>query len=188
MKTDELEQFIQDNQDGFGPAEQAPDVWSKIKKREPEAKQVHVNWKVVMSRAAAVAFIFMASYYFHEYRSTLDIEQQEMASEAALENDPVYREFAETELYYTSQINSKKEEFFLLTAESPQLQKDIASDLTELDAIFLELKEDLKDNAANQEVIEAMIQNYMLKLEILEDMLEQIKPRNEKDNEQTYSI
>ena len=142
-----------------------------------------------MSRAAAIAFIFTASYYFHEYPSGINNEQQEMAAESAIENDPVYREFAEAEQYYTSEINSKRAEFFLLTAESPELQKDITNDLTDLDAIFLELKADLKDNAANEEVIESMIQNYMLKLEILEDMLEQIKPRNENDDdERTYSI
>lgn len=189
MKTDELEQFIVDNQESFGPGEPAPDVWNKIKKREPEAKTISVNWKIVMSRAAAIAFIFTASYYFHEYRSRMDNEQQEMAIETEITNKPFYRELAEAEQYYTAQINSKKEEFYQLTSDAPDLQKDIASDLTNLDAIFLELKEDLKDNAANQEVIEAMIQNYMLKLEILEDMLEQIKPKNENDDdEQTYSI
>ena len=70
------------------------------------------------------------------------------------------------------------------------VQADIKRDLSELDAIFLELKKDLNDNANNQEVIEAMIQNYMMKLEILEDMLEQIKPTKNTNNdyEKIYSI
>ena len=56
------------------------------------------------------------------------------------------------------------------------------NELGELDGILRELKEDLNDDADNQEVVEAMMQNYMLKLEILEDMLEQIKAKKEKNN------
>ena len=67
---------------------------------------------------------------------------------------------------------------------------DVNNELGDLDAILLELKEDLSDDADNQEVVEAMMQNYMLKLEILEDLLEQIKAKNEKNNddEKGFSI
>ena len=44
-------------------------------------------------------------------------------------------------------------------------------DLTELDSIYSSLREDLKDDVANEEVIEAMVQNYRLRVEILEEML-----------------
>ena len=44
----------------------------------------------------------------------------------------------------------------------------------------MELKDDLNDNADNDEVIQAMIQNYRIKLEILEEMLNQIKSTQER--------
>lgn len=189
MKTDKLERFILDNKEGFGPPMPAPDVWDKIQKRSPE-REATFNWKLVMSRAAAVVAIFISSYYFHAYRSSISSNSQDTSIESIATNEPLYKELAEAELYYSSQIKYKKKELFSLTEDSPALQKDINSDLTELDAILLELKADLKDNAANQEVIEAMMQNYMLKLEILEDMLKQIKPTEEKNNtnENAYSI
>ncbi len=55
-------------------------------------------------------------------------------------------------------------------------------EFSDLDVLFKELKEDLNDNADNHEVIEAMIQNYSIKLEILEDMLNQIKPEQKNNN------
>ena len=49
-------------------------------------------------------------------------------------------------------------------------------DLNQLDSLYTELKSDLRDNIANQEVIDAMIQNYRLRISILEELLSEIKP------------
>ena len=187
MKNDKLERFILDNKEGFGPPMPAPDVWGKIQKREIQ-KENTFNWRMVLSRAAAVTVIFISSYYFHAYRSMETTENHGVVS--FTQQEPAYQEMEEAESYYTSQIKHKKNELFSLTEDSPELQKDINRDLSDLDTILSELKADLKDNAANQEVIEAMMQNYMLKLEILEDMLDQIKPKNNQQNkdENTYSI
>jgi len=45
--------------------------------------------------------------------------------------------------------------------------------------VYEELKNDLDDHAANQEIIEAMIQNYRLRLGILEQILAQLIEKNE---------
>ena len=70
--------------------------------------------------------------------------------------------------------------------ENVQISSDqttvINFDLVELDEVFEELKNDLKDDSDNEEVIEAMIQNYRLKLQILNEMLEQLNKAN-KDEE-----
>lgn len=189
MKPDKLERFILDNKEGFGPPMPVPDVWDKIQKRTPK-KEAIFHWKLVLSRAAAVVAIFITSYYFHAYRSEINSAELRSNTEVIANNDPLYLELIEAELYYTSQIKYKKSELFSLTKDAPTLQKDVTRDLSELDIILRELKTDLKDNADNQEVIEAMIQNYMLKLEILEDMLEQIRPSNEQSDtdENAYSI
>jgi hypothetical protein len=75
-------------------------------------------------------------------------------------------------------IEQRKQEFILLSGSDASLRKEVDIELTELDHIYRELKEDLKDNADNEEVVVAMIQNYRLKLEILEEILLQLKPAN----------
>jgi len=189
MKTDKFEEFIRENRQGFGPDNQTPDVWRKVTKRQPEAKIMQISWRAIASRAASVVIIFVASYYFHDYMSGNNKENQALIT-AENANSPLYKELREADLYYTAQISYKKQELFTLTDNQPDLQMDVNNDLDDLDAILLELKEDLKDNADNREVVEAMMQNYMLKLEILEDLLEQIKGNQEKDNEDetSYSI
>jgi len=44
------------------------------------------------------------------------------------------------------------------------------------------IKNDLKDNVANDQIIEAMIQNYRLKLRILEELQSEIKQEKNKEN------
>lgn len=181
MKTDKFEDFIRENRQGFGPQEATPDVWDKIKKRKPEARIIQINWRTVAYRAASVVVIFIASYYFHAYMSVRMSNDEGLLTKENL-NSPLFKELLEADLYYTAQIKYKKQELFNLASESPGLQMEVNNELGELDAILLELKEDLNDDADNQEVVEAMMQNYMLKLEILEDMLEQIKAKKEKNN------
>jgi hypothetical protein len=84
-------------------------------------------------------------------------------------------------------IEQRKAEFIELSGNNAPLRKEINIELSELDKIYRELKEDLKDNADNEEVVAAMIQNYRLKLEILEEILQQLQPANEntEDDEDT---
>jgi len=72
----------------------------------------------------------------------------------------------------------------------PAAEEMLSMDMEELDEVYTELKEDLRDNASNPEVIEAMILNYRVKLEILEDLLYQLKEKENQDYEkdESYSL
>jgi hypothetical protein len=177
MKTDKLERFIIDHRDEFDDLEPNPAIWQKIEQRQP--KTVELNWTKILVRAAAVVVIFVSSYIFIDYLANQ--EGRQMADvEAADPNDSgIYQDLMEAEYYYSSQIAYQKEEFYRLAGDNAALREEINIELSDLDRIYRELKEDLKDNADNQEVVEAMIQNYRLKLEILEEILRQLKSANE---------
>ena len=184
MKTDKLEKFIIDNRNEFDDLEPNPAIWDKIQKKEP--KTIELNWTRILLRVAAVVVIFVSSYIFFDYTGKLN-NNQELAK-TRLENfegESIYEDLMEAEFYYSSQIEQRKEEFYHLAGNTSPLRNDINIELSELDNIFRELKEDLNDNANNEEVVVAMIQNYRLKLEILEDILMQLEPakENTKNNE-----
>jgi len=88
---------------------------------------------------------------------------------------PDNNELAEMKAYYTIQINDKENEIYRFTAFNPNIKKQICVEFSQLDSIYNSLKKDLKDNIDNKEVVEAMIQNYHIRLEILENMLNQLK-------------
>ena len=178
MKTDKLEKFIIENQNEFDDLVPDPAIWDKIQKREPE--KIGLNWTKILVRVAAVVVIFVSSYIFGDYlsnqnKSTMLAEQELMEPG----DTRMVQELIEADYYYTSQINEKKEEFYCLTANKTGLRDDINIELVELDQVFKNLKEDLKDNADNEEVVFAMIQNYRIKLEILEEILMQLRSAEE---------
>ena len=88
-------------------------------------------------------------------------------------------EIIETESYYTEMIDAKME---LIQSNRNRIDPVILEDLQALDQAMQELKEDLQDQAHNEEVIQAMVTNYKVKLEILEQILEQL---NESENGET---
>lgn len=188
MNPDPLEKFILSHREGFDDLEPDSAVWEKIRKRK--APVIRINWKDVAWKAAAVAIIFTASYYFHDYMSSRKAESRQAAVMDT--EDPMVKELIDAEVYYTSQINTKKDELYRLASDQPLIHKEVEEDFKELDRIYAELRRDLKDNADNQEVIEAMIQNYRIKLEILEELLYQIQQakgmKNKKQDEENVHI
>jgi hypothetical protein len=181
MKKDKLEQFIIENRDAFDELTPNPALWDKIETRKP--KTVKLNWKTIGLRVAAVVVIFISSYYFHDFVQNRNTRQNTVASDAEnSRQNPMYQELLEAEFYYTSQIEETQQAVYHLTSNNHRLRSDINAELLDLDKEFRELKNDLHDNANNEEVIVAMIQNYRIKLEILKDILQQLKSTEEKKN------
>lgn len=89
------------------------------------------------------------------------------------EQDEV-NELAEASNYYTNEIENKKEEILICVAYDPEIKSEINEEFSPLDAAFNELKKDLNDNADNSQVMEAMIQNYRTKLDLLNDIKNQL--------------
>jgi len=94
-------------------------------------------------------------------------------------------ELAETEFYYSAQINEKLK---IIHASNADVDELVNENLALLDSAYSDLKKDVQDNADNEEVISAMIQNYRIKLEILEDVLDEIKSKDEGQNSDEYAI
>jgi hypothetical protein len=184
MSPDKLEKYILDHRSQFDDQEPDPALWEKIDTRK--APVIRINWKGFAWKAAAVVAIFVSSYFFHDYMASRNLSSRSLMGKKSEINSPIVRELIEAEAYYTSQINMRKEEVFRLTASDPEVRREINDEMVDLDRVYTELKEDLKDNADNEEVIEAMIQNYRLKLDILEEMLVRLKQSKESQNEKSH--
>jgi hypothetical protein len=179
MMKDRLEQFISDNRDQFDVHEPDDRLWAGIESSISGKKVLRISWKAVLWRAAAVILIFAASFGVQE------ILHQRKAMVAGQEEKEIMQripELQEAEMYYTGLLNEKISQIEPLIRENPELGESIQQDLSELDSIYTELQKDLRDNIANDEVVEAMIQNYMMKIQILEDLLEYME-ESSKTNE-----
>jgi len=183
MKIDKLEKYIIENRDEFDDVEPSSELWEKIQK--PERQRIKVNWRSALMKAAAIVAIFISSYYFHDFMQN---HNQDITTADAEGHNETLIKLKEASYYYTSQIEDTKQVVFQLIGNDPQLKHDINSELLDLDKTLKELKEDLKDNVNNEEVVEAMIQNYRLKLTILNDILRQIKSSNKKNKNEYKKV
>jgi hypothetical protein len=83
-------------------------------------------------------------------------------------------------------INTLYDEAKPLLTVRPEVEKELDSDMARIDSICTDIRNDLKDNVDNQEVIEALIRNYRIKIKILEDMLLILK-KSEDENSKKES-
>ena len=152
---DNFKEYIEGNIEEFDSSFDVNRGWSNFQKKNAPKRKL-TWWAVAASIALLVSVFGM----------TLLIEKSESRE---------LSEWEEVELFYQNQIDG-----MTLLVKNQTSDESILYDLEEMDKAFDEIKKDLQDDAANEEVIEAMMNHYRLKLEILERMLDEIKEHNEK--------
>jgi hypothetical protein len=179
---DRLEEHIRKNKAELDQHSPSPEIWKEIRRGMGKGRAYYIKW---LSAAAMITVIFAtaALFYIGERRynnpSSPGNNNNRFDGNNALLN--------ETEIYYNTQVNNLYKQASPLLTEYPEIEKELVSDMAHIDSICADIKRDLKDNISNQEVIEALINNYRLKIRILEDMLDLINeeenPVKNKDNE-----
>lgn len=156
---DNFKKYAEDHIEGFDHSFDVEAGWSDFQKRNPEKKN---KWQLMMIAASVTLLISVGVVFF--------LNQKQQPQELS--------EWQEVQLFYQTQIQD------MTTLVTNMTDDDqILYDLEEMDQAFAELKADLKDDAANEEVIEAMMNHYRLKLRILEQMLEEIRDENESEKD-----
>ncbi len=173
---DELKKYIDSNRAQFEQENDDLDgLWLKIASdiEQHEKKNSFLNWRIL--RIAAVLIVFLGIAWLVVINPSLE-KNQNYADMYKFSS-----ELLEAEGYYNSMINEKMQSISMYKDDiDPQIFKDLKA----LDQAMKELQKDLEDNIDNEEVINAMIQNYRIKLEILEQIQLQLE---EKDYEKIQS-
>ncbi len=165
MMTDKLENLIKDNRGSFDDLTPPGDMWDRISRNQ---EKVGRRRNIVIYRISSAAAVLIIALIGYTYLFTPKNQVTELSD--------FQKEILETEQYYNSKLMLKKQQVFKLTSNKPDIKTDIEEELALLDSALMELKNDLNDNIANAEVVEAMIQNYRMKLQILEDILMYLEP------------
>ncbi|MCB0641671.1 MAG: hypothetical protein KDC44_08525 [Phaeodactylibacter sp.] len=165
---DKLEQFIAQNREAFDDGMPGLKVWASVERELDQGKPNRTIIVRYLKVAAAAVFLLMAggvagSYVFH---------QQNVPTSLA----DISPEYAEVESYYNQQVNQKLNQ--LVAYRHVDV---VEADLKQLDQIMQDLWKELQEAPAGTEeqIIEAMIDNYKVKLEILERVLEKVQSTNQ---------
>ncbi len=185
MKEDKLEKFLRENREQFDVYDPDPGIWHTIKPARKVKEEKPVNWRVIGWRGAAAGIVFILSLLIAEY--LFQPYGPFSRFRFANRNEIMIPELQEAEIYYTSQLQLKFQDVKDYLTEYPGLENELIRDFQAIDSIQNELKKDLKDNISNREVVEALIQNYRIKLTILEDLLQHFDYAEGEKNDENNS-
>jgi hypothetical protein len=170
---DRLEEHIRKNRGDLDIYTPSPGIWRRIRREiRPESSLDH-RWR--SAAAIFVAIVATAVTFFSIGHNWTGINNE---SKTGKDVSPSGNQLKETEIYYQNVINSIYLEATPLLTSHPDIEKELSEDISHLDSIYLDIKKDLKDNVANQDVIEALIQNYRIRIRLLDDMLTMLKSEN----------
>jgi hypothetical protein len=167
---DRLEEYIRKNREELDRYDLSPEIWNGMRKELHGKRSHRFRW---LPAAAMIVVVFTTAALFYVYQR--DSDPSSPVRDTGLLLMKANPQLMETELYYNNLVSTLYSEATPLLSGHPDIEKELIYDLSQIDSICADIKKDLRDNVANQEVIEALINNYRIKTHILEDMLELLK-------------
>ncbi|MCB0761357.1 MAG: hypothetical protein KDC12_07530 [Flavobacteriales bacterium] len=175
-----MKKWIDEHRSEFDEEFNADRVWLGIREElKPQGKVVSVRavwqWSAVAAVAVLIALTVMFRLLSHQEPVLAEDKQPQIRP---VELSEMGGELAEVEGYYVSQVN-----LYMSELQNFEVDEDMLSELEILKTEFETLKQELGRGVDKERIIEAMIDNYRFRLEILENMLEELKEKShEKKN------
>ena len=180
---DKLKSFVSQQRESFDDASPKDFIWDEIDKnisKSERANSTRTNLFKMVGVAASVLFIFTIGYQLRMSRTVEPETVQKMEAITALSN-----EVSELKTYYEPQVENKLVTLQRFSEKYPDILEDVIADLKELDEDFKSLESEYEQPVSKHQVIEAMVENYQLKLHMLEEIIEMTHELNQEENEAT---
>ena len=170
-----LEKYIKDNNQSFQvePHEGHFDRFkAKMDNQAFSGRKIRL-FPQILKVASVVILIVISSLWTYEKLSNNNISEGISLSD-------VSPEYMEVEQFYAQKVSMTYTQMDRTNLFSDEEQKKIVMhELTEMDSIYKNLKKDLETNPDDERIINAMIEHYQLKLEIMSNILGQLQEIND---------
>lgn len=103
-------------------------------------------------------------------------------------NDFANQELNDIDTYYKGLVSFQVELVKNNAKLSLEDKEEFLSFMDELDKEYLLLKEEMVANLNNEYILEAIVQNYKKRIELIENLLEQIKDSKKSDDNEGYIL
>jgi hypothetical protein len=166
----ELEKYIKENREAFNSEPKAGhfDRFSEKLDQLPSGRKVSLFPRILKVAAIAI-LVVLSSLWTYE-------KVFQHSSENGIALGDVSPEYREVEHYYKQQINIRYEEINNDHLFTDSIQKKmVLKELSEMDSIYNCMKKDLKTNPNDERVINTMIEHYRLKVQVMNNLLEQLQ-------------
>jgi hypothetical protein len=178
MKT--LEDIIRNNKDFFEDEEPSEGHLERFNRKLATRFQSNVNKRSIVPyllRAAVVTLLVTLSSLWtwdHFIRS----------GSTRMTLGQVSPQYKEVENYYIHQVNMMEGEIINIDLKnSPEQKSILLKEMKSMDSVYVSLQKELKANPDDERIINAMIEHYQTKLEVMTYIVNQLKTiRNSNQN------
>ena len=194
MKTkDIIEELILNNLEGLNENEPLDGHFERFEaKLKVQHKKRKITFNVVWKVAAAVIFVLLATNQAWIYFSP---NQQGLFLNSNNNNNvtlaSVSTEYEEVEFYYTNAINVGLNQWNSLNDDgyiSEEEQEMMDTELNEFEDRFKTLQKDLAANPKDERVVNAMLEYYQTKLNVINMIVNKLKEVKQKNTNYETSI
>lgn len=181
---DALENFIKENREAFDSEHPSADLWQRIEASLPEERVVVLRPRSrfrALRIAAAVLLLIGTGTVLGLFLNPSHFGPASGATTFSLA--AVAPQHAEAEQFFRRQIAGK-----VAQLQDAGKAEEVMTDLNQLEKQMEELKKAFQEapRESREFIIHSMIQNYQLRIELLERVLEEVRsshPQNNKDYE-----
>ncbi len=168
LKETEIEHFIRSNKSSFDTDIPNLKVWAAIEKRTAKTvikPNAFKQWALRIAAAITLLIIGGGGGFY--------LKTRQEAKELAQTVEQIAPDFREAEQFYAQKVQTQ---LVKLASFQPTTDPSVLADLQQIDAVQKELKQELDDapNATREEIVKHMIENYKIKLGILERVMQHL--------------
>lgn len=170
-----IEDLIRDNKVLFDGSEPSDGHFERFQAKL-EARSFTASKKVsvlpYLLRAAAVAILVtLSSLWTWEHILSPDSKKMTLSE--------VSTEYSQVERFYVQQVNLMEDEIKALPmGDDPEQKEMLFKEIENMDAMYEDLQRDLKANPDDERVINAMIDHYQKKVDVMNYILSQLREVN----------
>lgn len=166
----DLEKIIQENRSVFESFEPDEGHFERFEQKLARfnKKQQSFSFGFLLKAAAIAILVFISGLWVYD-RINPSIENRN-----GIALHQVSPEYNEVETYYATLASQKMNEISSLEYIDSTQKTMLLEELKQMDIVYENLKRDLKNNPTDERVINAMIQHYQMKVEIMNQILNQL--------------
>jgi hypothetical protein len=175
MKT--IDEIIRNNRDFFEDGEPSEGHLERFnRKLEMRFHYAAVKRSIVpyLLRAAVVTLLItLSSLWTWDHFIRSDRNRMSLSD--------VSPQYKEVENYYVHEVNLMESEISTIRlSDNPEQQEMLRKEMKSMDSVYVQLQKELKANPNDERIINAMIEHYQTKLEVMTYIVNQLKGiRNE---------
>ncbi|MFO7935924.1 MAG: hypothetical protein R6U78_17805 [Bacteroidales bacterium] len=167
----DLEKYIREHRLRFDSEQPPSGHFDRFRERLNEKPVRRIRIRHAIQVAASVAVILASAFVIVNQSRNGDRMAEREIPEAWMEADR----------YYASQMDERYEQIRNFTFEKEEEKTLLLHELEDLDVRHQQLMSDLQAHPDDERVINALIRHYQLKLEVMDQIIRQLKQfKNEK--------